>query len=137
MAKTTKREPITREDACMMMHTALRKCCDSKPTSVMYNAIHLICALEIKPRNLDPWLVFGELVAEIVNTSRTRIVGGDVKDAANKLDDAWWERNKKRKERDRPSPDNAQPSMYMMTSVFRMFDANDWDGMAAYLNPED
>lgn len=132
-------EPLAREDACRMMHTALRKACDSKATSIAYNVISIVCALAIKPRSLDPWLVLGELVADAVNAENDKDVkftAQGLKECVARLDDEWWKRNKKRKERDRPSPDNAQPSLYALVSVFRTFDASDYNGMAAFLVDE-
>ncbi len=61
-----KRETLQVEDACMLMHTAMRKICDSKITSCMYNLVHLICAANLN-EDLDVWLIFGGEVAANIN----------------------------------------------------------------------
>ena len=46
---------LTAYDACVFMHTALRKCCDSKATSAAYNLVHVIGHLNL-PEALNPWV---------------------------------------------------------------------------------
>ncbi len=61
-----KKNDIEGIDACVCMHTALRKCCDSKITSAAYNLIHII---DIRPEKFDAWRILGNLVAEGMNRS--------------------------------------------------------------------
>lgn len=64
-----KKQLMTGSDACVCMHTALRKLCDSRITSAAYNFIHILCDMD-ELGDLNPWLVLGEFVAEEINKGR-------------------------------------------------------------------
>lgn len=63
---------ITGRDASLMMHAALRKCCDSKISSALYNFIYLQDNLS---NELHPWIVFANQIAMriISNNNDSRI----------------------------------------------------------------
>lgn len=134
----TMKPPLVREDACILMHTALRKCCDSRASANAYNVIHLICALHVEPRALDPWLVFGENVAGVVNGWKNPLTGPRLKECADALEDAWVDRVRlhRGEQRQNAEPEHARNALYALLCAFRMFDAADWTGMATYLADE-
>lgn len=135
---STMKPPLVREDACILMHTALRKCCDSRASANAYNVIHLICALRVEPRGLDPWLVLGENVAGVVNGWKSPLTGPHLKECTEALEDLWHERMRQHRgeQRQASEPEHARNALYALLCAFRMFDASDWAGMATYLAAE-
>lgn len=126
------KEKIEGQDACVMMHTALRKCCDSKITTAAYNLIHII---DVEPASLNAWRILGDLVAEDVNKGmRGRAA---LERAAEKLDRVFHDEYARARDGDgaRP-PENAKSTMWALLSTLRCFDENDLEGMAAYLDEE-
>jgi hypothetical protein len=95
----------------LLMHTALRKLCDSRPTSIAWNIIHLAPAT---------WTSFSDAVAE-----------AKARDGADVL------KVYKAFEMDGPAWNRGGDSLYAV-QIFRMafddFTWDDWNGMAAYLS---
>jgi hypothetical protein len=95
----------------MLMHTALRKLCDSQPTSIAWNIIHLVPVT---------WTSFSDAVAEAEARD-----GRDVMEVYK----TWNE--------DLMTRARGGDSLYAI-QIFRMaFDSfgwDDWNGMAAYLS---
>lgn len=122
-------------DACMLMHTALRKLCDSHITSALYNFIHM---LEVKPAELDPWRIYGQLVAD-------RITAGSrpdhaVTDAMEKFEDKMEEARKTWRDSGtagrREIPSEIHHSFYTLFCIFRCFEKSDWAAMSGFLLEE-
>lgn len=136
MAKAAKKEEakMSGADACVLMHTALRKSCDSPITSAAYNLIHMIEEPHI-PREHNPWIMFGELVAAAVNAGEdpTKALGRLVH--GRKLEDAWGAKYYGPPGRgERPkAPDIARVAMYALSCTFRCFTKQDFEGMAVHL----
>lgn len=127
-------EQLQGNDVCMMLHTALRKICDSPPTTSVYNLVHLICAFNFTPRKFDPWRYYGEQVALLINegadpNEAVRRAHGRIDDFLTNLSEA--------KQKGETIPDNAQTAAYTLKSALRCFSKDDWLGMAAYLHEED
>ena len=124
---------MTGLDACLSMHTALRKVCDSPQTSALYNLIHLLDY----PPHFHPWKLYGELVAGYLQRTdpitETFLPGGKtltLKTAAGQLEGFWLERTKSARAQE---PPNVRCALYAMTSLFRLMDDKDWSAIAAYL----
>ena|SRR5271170_3745045 len=132
MAKKKKeaKEAIEGNDACMLMHTALRKCCDSKITSSVYNMVHLV---DVKPDKFNPWGFYGRLVADRLNKGEEP--EGALKAAHTELEDKfldfWCEPSK---EGDKPA--HARTWLYALSCAMHCFSKRDWEGMAAFLGDE-
>jgi hypothetical protein len=130
------KQKITGTDACVMMHTALRKCCDSSVTSAMYNVIHIIDI----PEPINPWIMLGNLVAAHIDEPAGRKSSGRsrgeaaLRKAASELDKEFYDQVAKMKREEIVVPSNAAPSMYTLTCLFRLFSEEDWAGMGAYLD---
>lgn len=90
----------------MLMHTALRKCCDSTPTSIAWNAVHL--------STKGVWSGFAAQCAEA--GART---GEQLRDV---FENAGL-----------PRVDGEMYVWQILDMSMEMFDDGDWDGMAAYL----
>ncbi len=119
----------------MLMHTALRKVCDSKITSSVYNMVHLV---EVKPEKYDPWRYLGQLVADRLNkgekpVSALKAAHAELED---KFLDLWLEG--RRKDYDQPCepPDDARLWMHALSCAMHCFSPEDWEGMASYLGEE-
>lgn len=127
-----KREEIRAEDVCVCMHTALRKCCDSKITSAAYSLIHLICSLGLKPDRFNPWILLGQLVADKLNATPPtppvaalrRII------ASNALETAFYAATRENK---KELPDGATTAMWALQSTLACFSDTDLDGIVTYL----
>jgi len=140
-------ENIEGNDACVMMHTALRKCCDSKITSAAYNVIHLLCEMDFKPYKFHPWRVYGALVAErmaspplkpgLAKGLKLDCGASILKRAATDLDDRFHAVLREAKEKRETVPDNCRSALHALTCVLACFDDKDWCGMAAYLEPQE
>lgn len=125
-------EPLRGLDACIAMHTALRKCCDGPATSAAYNLIHLFGGLSYDEA-VCPWRHYGEEVAALVN----RGVACDRAcfEAADMLTHSWHEKvSKPRKDAGQRIDDNAVTACHALKASFRLFDDADWRGMASYLD---
>lgn len=146
MSKTEEVE-VQGNDACVMMHTALRKCCDSKITSAAYNVIHLLCEMDFKPHKFSPWRMYGTLVAERLKAPPSNpglpkglklTRGASIcKRAVADLDDRFVAVLREAKEKREVIPDNCRSALYALLCVLECFDDKDWIGMAAYLEPQD
>src|SRR5512135_587904 len=124
---------IAGNDACVYMHTALRKVCDSPMTTAAYNLIHLLCSLEFHPNRLDPWRMFGQLVADRVNKGEKPAQAA--KAANDQLDDLFMDEFcKVRDDKKERLDENCRTSMYTLHSVFRCFTDDEWDRMTSYLS---
>lgn len=122
---------IDGSDACVFMHTALRKACDSKITSCVYNLVHLI---DIKPKKFDPWCFLGKLVADRLNGGEKSVQA--LKAAHHELEDKFLDMiHVDQKMRDQV-PENTIATMYALSCAMACFDKADWEGMAAYLGEE-
>lgn len=125
---------LTPVDACMVMHTALRKCCDSKITSAVYNLVHLICAMNIKPEQLDPWRLLGELVVEQMTNDGAPAVA--LRRAAKKLTDRYMDRYCEARDKGLALPSEQLCAMHALACSLACFDDKDWAGMAEYLSED-
>jgi hypothetical protein len=125
-------EKLTATDACVAMHTALRKQCDSAITSAAYNLIHIICDLDL-PEDVDPWRLLGGFVARAVNAGngaklalRTAVRDGALSEQYHKAKCA-------RKDRGEAVPDVAHHATYALECTLRCFSDDDMEGMVSYV----
>lgn len=122
------REKIDGGDACVMMHTALRKCCDSHITTAAYNLIHL---LDVKPAEVDPWRVFGDSVAYSRNLG---MKASDVIQTNIVEFERTFEVAKTKHERaGQTVPREAERAFWALYSILRCFHEGDIQGMGEYL----
>jgi hypothetical protein len=131
MTKPKEDPPLDSSDACMLMHTALRKACDSKITSAAYNLIHLI---ELKPDRYNPWLLLGELVADKRNAGMKPVTA--LQQSIVAMSDIFQDRLRKARDSTAETvavPDNARQWMLVLQCTLECFDKNDLEGMASYL----
>jgi hypothetical protein len=131
MTAQVKKQEMTGSDACLMMHTALRKCCDSKITSCVYNLVHLI---DVKPAKFDPWRFFGEQVAYRVNA---KIPPKQVVEYVyERYRDSFMELlEKAERAGDRP-PREAMTWMLALDCALACFTKDDWAEMVEYLGED-
>jgi hypothetical protein len=129
---TKKREPLGPSDVCLCMHTALRKVCDSKITSSVYNMVHLVA---IKPEKYDPWRFFGQLV--VVRLGANAPPAFAVRGAHAALEDEFVDVLIEAKGAGVEIPREALTWMYALSCAMHCFSARDWEGMASYLGEED
>lgn len=92
-----------------LMHTALRKCCDSTATSIAWNAVHL--------SKKGVWSGFADQCAKA--EART---GEDLE--------------KVFREEGLPHVDGEMYVWQILDMAFEQFDDVDWNGMAAYLGEQ-
>jgi hypothetical protein len=130
MANTGNKTKLDYADVCSLMHTALRKCCDSKITSAAYNLVHTI---DIKPEMWDPWRLLGKIVARRMNESGNKPVEA-LKIGIEHLDDQWQEIAAREWEAHREPPDNARSTMSVLACILKCFDESDLEGMVSYLD---
>jgi hypothetical protein len=90
----------------MLMHTALRKCCDSTATSIAWNAVHL--------STRGVWSGFAAACAEAGATTGEELLAVFENPGLPKVDGEMY-------------------VWQILDMAFEMFDEGDWDGMAAYL----
>jgi hypothetical protein len=119
------------EDACMLMHTALRKCCDSKITSAAYNLIHLIKDTS----EWSAWRMLGELVAEYVDEGEKPTFA--LTRAIEHLGGVFYERCAAAKQKDEDVPDGARTWLYALLRILECFNEQDVEGMAYYLGEDE
>lgn len=137
------RKEMSGSDACLMMHTALRKCCDSKITSCLYNLVHLV---DVRPEKFDPWKIYGLIVADLVNA---RLPPKDsVKMARERLRERFNSvmEHAERDRRDRAiaretsipveAPREATTWMFAIDCALACFTEPDWEAMSEYLGEE-
>jgi len=115
----------------MLMHTALRKACDSKITSCVYNLIHLI---DIKPQKFDPWRFLGQLVADKLNAGEKPAAA--LRAAHKEFEDKFLDVFHDAKKKDEVAPDDVRTWMYALSSAMHCFSKQDWEGMASYLGDD-
>lgn len=138
-------EPMDGAAACGMMHTALRKVADSPITTVAYQIIHMICDSRITPRKFDPWLLFGQLVADGVNECAERgeeLVNPYIicKLRADRIEQVFYERVKAHRAKvdgEWHEPAMSHHALYALTRTFKLFKREDWEAMAHYFLPDD
>jgi hypothetical protein len=114
--------------ACMAMHTALRKRCDSKITSAAYNIIHLI---DVKPVRFNAWKILGNLVAKRLNQGDKPLVA--LKSSHAELEAAFFTVIRQATDKTERIPAEARSSMYALSCTMACFEKKDWEGMSAYL----
>jgi hypothetical protein len=125
---------MTGGDACLNMHVALRKLCDSPATSCLYNLVHI---LEL-PEKHNAWRLYGQLVADRVNAiDGRRSEGGAgesyataLKEARKALADAFFSEGRLRKRGE--WPEHAETWLHAVDSALSCFSQQDWEGMAGY-----
>lgn len=118
-------------DACCMMHTALRKCCDSTITSAVYNMIHLV---DVKPTKFCPWHLFGELVADQIVAGYSPVDA--IHNAYSKWKDKFDDIYMAAKNKSEPVPDNVFNWFYSLYCSMGCFSESDWIGMSSFLSKE-
>lgn len=129
-------QKLEASDACMLMHTALRKVCDSPITSATYNLIHLLSALpkEDVPVRFDPWLIFGALVVEQLPRGSRSFAA---REAISKFSDRFEEvcdRARADGHRVTETAPRARIAFFALNSMLSCFDSGDIEGLAAYLD---
>jgi hypothetical protein len=114
--------------ACEAMHTALRKCCDSKITSAVYNIIRLI---DVAPVRFDAWRMLGALVAKKVNQGHTPLDA--LRTSHAELEASFYAVVRQAHDKAERVPTEAHSSLYALSCAMACFKKEDWQGMAAYL----
>ena len=109
-------QQLTGHDVCASIHVALRKCCDSTATSLLWNLIH-----SFDDVGISEWHRFGDLVA-------ARLTLGDdpvsaMTTAAENLCNADLTRR------------NLHAAM-VIELTFALFSCEDWEGAAAFLSDD-
>jgi hypothetical protein len=127
MTKSKKNPPLDGTDACQLMHTALRKACDSKITSAASNLIHII---HITPEKWNPWRMLGALVAKELNAGKKPAAA--LEHAIAKLDDTYMDQVVADRDKEK-IPDGACSTMYALKCTLECFSKDDVKGMASYL----
>ncbi len=119
--KSKKKDPSTPtaeqiEDMGCNLHTALRKCCDSPITSAAWNIVHVM------PQ--EAWRSF---LAAMVGSK----TGADLKIRFH----AWYEGTAQDVESSLSKADRHNDRSIAVTfrCILRVFDDDDWDGMAGFL----
>ena len=122
---------MTGGNACISMHTALRKVCDSHITSAAYNFITLI---DVKPIALDPWRIFGRLVAQKIVQDPKRLPTLILQEAHRELEDELHRVVDSHLKINSTQPKNLTLIFNTLNCIFKCFTQADWDCMAAYLS---
>lgn len=113
-SNTDNKQALQADEVGEALHTALRKCCDSKESSYLWNVIHLLD---------ETWGLFCKAVADANATT-----GDELKAVAEKLE-VWW-------------PDGMEyrgekpvRESFYARQIFRVAldEFDEWDGFAAYL----
>lgn len=135
------KQKIGGNDACVLMHTALRKLADSPATSAFYNAVQILP--EIKPRALNPWLILGEMVADALDENPgwevSHIAGfldGASSHRVGRLEKVFFERLTEHRRAGKNEPAHATSALYLLLSLFRLFKPSDFAAMAGYLKED-
>jgi len=111
---------IEHDNVAEAMHTALRKCCDSAPTSLLWNLIHL---------SKSAWSLYLDYIW----------VPLKVAEAMNQ--EPFWKSLKKvslRFREDAKTPNNKVNlhEIVCFDIIFEMFSDEDWQGFASYLTKD-
>lgn len=122
MKSKTKHLNISRESLAEALHVALRKCCDSNPTSILWNLIHLMDEGTWEKYLDHAWIAF---------------------QIADGTDEQYWQALRRASlafndqiHRQRISKLDHH-SITIMDIVFEQFTDRDWQGFAAYLSEGD
>ena len=126
------------DDVCVSLHTALRKCCDSKATTAAYNLIHLI---QDKPGHVNPWRVLGDLVATQTpgSSPASVVLRKTVTVQPGEFESLWvqaWSKREFETMKNERLSDTGRDLLHWtksLSAIFELFNENDWKGMAAYL----
>jgi hypothetical protein len=137
MPKKTGKLIVDRECLGEALHTALRKCCDSSPTTLVWNLVHIM--------NDDIWSRYLDHVSlELEVADRAQAA----QDKGNPTPLECWEAlksaslgfNKALENKlfggrgHHPDADKIDwPSVHCLCLSFEFFDDNDWKGFAAFL----
>lgn len=126
-----------------MIHTALRKMCDSKATTAAYNFIHLIGRVISLPEEFDPWRFFGDAAAMHINSGMdpekaiTILLNTETRLC---LEDRFRDHLTKHRQKVTKSDGNvaAEPSyatttLNTLSSIFELFTKEDIKAMSHYL----
>lgn len=116
-AKTQNKLAVTREDLAEALHTALRKCCDSRPTTLLWNMIYVIDG-GVWQLYLDH--VWSSLSVLVDRGETAKVI---LKSASLKF----------RASVDRRNDKIEGHSVTLLDLLFRDFSENDWAGYAEYL----
>lgn len=130
-SKSKPESKLEGNDACMLMHTALRKSCDTKITSCLYNLIHLV---DIKPHKFDPWRFLGQLVADKVNSGEKPVAA--LKSSHQEFQVKFLDLVQDAREKSEAVPEDVRMWLYAISCVMHCFSKQDWEGMASYLADE-
>jgi hypothetical protein len=129
---------INKYEACGSMHTALRKCCDSHASSALYNLIWILKF----PDEFNPWIVFGELVAQHINQTNakhTRTLNREqailviLKLSVASLSSTYEDMIIEAKGRGEKLPERCEPALYAVDGVLQSMDDEDLGRMGCYL----
>lgn len=107
MAKV-KKEKLDREYLAECLHVALRKACDSTPTSIAWNVIHLL--------SKETW---GEYVELVFSALRGKKSNEDIVNAVKRSSLGWHIM--------------ADYSGVALRCAFKLFDDDDWYGYSSLL----
>lgn len=122
-------------DVCVSIHTALRKCCDSKTTTAAYNLIHLITGAEESLVNyLNPWLMFGDRVAYWLAAQMSpKEAWGH---AIEELDERWRDKLLERMSKGMSPSDYSREKTYLYTllPLFQSFSEREIEGAVTFLH---
>ncbi len=113
-------DPYNESDFAVMVHTALRKACDSTITSIAYNMIHA---------TNGPWGAFVSLVYSQFNWSRPE------ESFAERVDELseWLPTTNELKEVGHELTGEERSMLIALILTFKLFDGDDWKGACAYL----
>lgn len=111
-------------------HTAMRKCMDSKASSIAWNVIHLLCWENNEiPNAWNRWLEFirknlqgQRFESELRLAMKVKMLSLYTHEEENKSDYIWYAKNDKKR----------YESMILMTSL-ECFSNSDWMGLVSYL----
>lgn len=118
-------------EACSLIHTALRKCCDSKITSAAYNVIRMIET----PRRLDgvnPWRLLGTAVAKRLDEGAKPVVA--LRAAIDHLDDDYYDELEKMPYSEREGARSKTiDQLHALQCTFQCFSKDDLVGASWFL----
>lgn len=142
LSELESREEITGDDCCVAIHTALRKCCESKITTATYNLVFLIGDLKL-PARWDPWLAFGKLVARRINANAaageqvSAVVCRDaIQYAIGQLEAPFTKLRSIAREKNRVIPEGHHHALYALRYTLQCLRPDDIESMAALLVEE-
>jgi len=118
---------IDKYDACSFMHTALRKCCDSPATSAVYNLVWFMTPMR---EEFNPWIVFGELVAQHIQQINTL---GALKLSISNLSPTYDNLIIDAKRRQEKTPERCEQALYALEGMLLCMDDQDLERMGSYL----